>query len=207
MIYTFQGNVSMFQCGQYWSWNFTSNFWCFTQEEMRVYHYVNTQFLLNFSVLCCYWKWLFIPFRTMFQCFNVASIGPEISFRSFDVSHRRRWGGDTIILTPSSYSFFVFFVSTKNYDLYHLFQCFNVASIGPSLSFWSFDVSCIGQYECDIAHQSMYIQGGTLIKIRYLGSNFFSHQVLGDLPTYVIRHIAIYGNMTSSLLVLSALSW
>jgi len=117
-----------------------------------------TQFLLNFSVLCCYWKWLFIPFRTMFQCFNVASIGPEISFRSFDVSHRRRWGGDTIILTPSSYSFFVFFVSTKNYDLYHLFQCFNVASIGPSLSFWSFDVSCIGQYECDIAHQSMYIQ-------------------------------------------------
>jgi len=47
-------------------------------------------------------------------------------------------------------------------------------------------------------------QGGTLIKIRYLGSNFFSHQVLGDLPTYVIRHIAIYGNMTSSLLVLSA---
>jgi len=63
----------------------------------------------------------------MFQCFNVASIGPEISFRSFDVSHRRRWGGDTIILTPSSYSFFVFFVSTKNYDLYHLGLCFNVS--------------------------------------------------------------------------------
>ena len=41
------------------------------------------------------------------------------------------------------------------------------------------------------------IQGGTLIKIIYLGSNFFSRQVLGDLPTYVIRHIAIYGNMTS----------
>src|SRR6266567_1118747 len=59
-----------------------------------------------------------------------------------------------------------------------------------------------------LKHEKLYLakQGGTLIKIRYLGSNFFSHQVLGDLPTYVIRHIAIYGNMTSSLLVLSALS-
>ena len=197
----------MFQCFNVASISPAISFRSFDVSHRRrwgVYYYFNTQFLLNFGVLCCYWKCLFIPFRTMFQCFNVASIGPEISFRSFDVSHRRRWGGDTIILTPSSYSFFVFYVSTKNYDLYHLFQCFNVASIGPSLSFWSFDVSCIGQYECDIAHQSMYIQGGRLIN---LGSNFFSHQVLGDLPTYVIRHIAIYGNMTSSLLVLSALSW
>ena len=50
-------------------------------------------------------------------------------------------------------------------------------------------------------------QGGTPIKIRYLGSNFFSRWVLGDLSTYVIRHIDIYGNMTSSLLVLPPQSW
>ena len=50
-------------------------------------------------------------------------------------------------------------------------------------------------------------QGGIPIKIRYLGSNFFSCQVLGDLSTYVIRHIAIYGNMASSPLILSTSSW
>ncbi len=127
IIHTFQGHVSMFQCGQYWSCNFISKLWCFTQEEMgRVYHYFNAQFLLNFGVLCCYWKWSFIPFRTMFQCFNVASIGPAISFRSFDVSHRRRWGGYIIILTPNSCSILVFFVATEIDILYLSGPCFNV---------------------------------------------------------------------------------
>ena len=50
-------------------------------------------------------------------------------------------------------------------------------------------------------------QGGTPIKIKELGSNFFSCQVLGNLPTYIIRYIDIYGNMTSSPLVLSAPNW
>ena len=46
-------------------------------------------------------------------------------------------------------------------------------------------------------------QGGTPNGIGYLGSNLFFRQVLGNLPTYVIRHIDIYGNMTSSPPVLS----
>ena len=46
-------------------------------------------------------------------------------------------------------------------------------------------------------------QGGTPNEIGYLGSNFFFRQALGNLPTYVIRHIDIYGNMTSSPPVLS----
>ncbi len=47
------------------------------------------------------------------------------------------------------------------------------------------------------------VQGGTPNEIGYLGSNFFFRQALGNLPTYVIRHIDIYGNMTSSPLALS----
>ena len=47
------------------------------------------------------------------------------------------------------------------------------------------------------------VQGGTPNEIGYLGSNFFFRQALGNLPTYVIRHIDIYGNMTSSPPVLS----
>jgi len=73
---------------------------------MRVYSFVNTQ-SAQFQCSLLLLKMFVIPFRTMFQCFNVASIGPEISFRSFDVSHRRRWGGDYHYFTPSSYSFLV----------------------------------------------------------------------------------------------------
>src|SRR6266700_3336677 len=69
---------------------------------------------------------MFIPFRTMFQCFNVATIGPAISFRSFDVSHKRRWGGYIIILTLNSCSSFVFFVATESNSLYLSGPCFNV---------------------------------------------------------------------------------
>src|SRR6267378_2763364 len=63
----------------------------------------------------------------MFQCFNVASISPAISFRSFDVSHRRRWGGYIIILTPNSCSILVFFVATEIDILYLSGPCFNVS--------------------------------------------------------------------------------
>src|SRR6266568_2207074 len=84
----------------------------------RVYHYFNTQFWLDFGALCCYWKQRFIPFRAMFQCFIVASIGPAISFLSFDVSHKRRWGGYIIILTLNSCSISVFFVATESDGLY-----------------------------------------------------------------------------------------
>src|SRR6266568_3005689 len=92
----------------------------------RVYHYFNTQFWLDFGALYCYSKQRFIPFRAMFQCFNVASIGPAISFLSFDVSHKRRWGGYIIILTLNSYSISVFFVATESDNLYLSGPCFNV---------------------------------------------------------------------------------
>src|SRR6266567_666585 len=62
----------------------------------------------------------------MFQCSNVASIGPAISFRSFDVSHKRRWGGYIIILTLNSCSILVFFVATGSDSLYLSGSCFNV---------------------------------------------------------------------------------
>src|SRR6266567_5765297 len=62
----------------------------------------------------------------MFQCFNVATIGPAISFRSFDVSHKRRWGGYIIILTLNSCSILVFFVATESDSLYLSGPYFNV---------------------------------------------------------------------------------
>ena len=107
----------------------------------------------------------------MFQCFNVVSIGPAISFRSFDVSHRRRWGGDIIILTPISYSF-IFSVLCFHWKLWLIpfrpkFQCLNVASIGPSISFWSFEVSCISQYECDIMSRSSIDDARPLWKVTF----------------------------------------
>src|SRR6266567_2524925 len=46
-----------------------------------VYHYFKTQILLNLGVLFFPCKRQFIPSRSMFQCANVASIGPVISFR------------------------------------------------------------------------------------------------------------------------------
>src|SRR6266700_1502864 len=63
----------------------------------------------------------------MFQCFNVASIGPAISFRSFDVSHKRRWGGYIINLTLNCCSISVFFVATESDSLYLSGPCFNVS--------------------------------------------------------------------------------
>jgi len=42
-------------------------------------------------------------------------------------------------------------------------------------------------------------QGGSRIKKKYLGSNFLVKPSVLDLPTYIIRHISIYRNMTSSL--------
>ena len=46
---------------------------------------------------------------------------------------------------------------------------------------------------------SRVLQGGSRIKKECLGSNFFVKPSMLDLPTYVIRHMSIYGNMTSSL--------
>ena len=66
---------------------------CFDLSPTRrkgVYDYLRTQFLLNLGVLCVPRKQSFIPIKTMFQYKNVASIGPAISFRSFDVSLSRR---------------------------------------------------------------------------------------------------------------------
>ena len=45
-------------------------------------------------------------------------------------------------------------------------------------------------------------QGGLGNKKIYLGSDFFLRTLQAGLPTYVIRHISIYGNMTSSTQVL-----
>ena len=42
-------------------------------------------------------------------------------------------------------------------------------------------------------------QGGSRIKKECLGSNFLVKPSMLDLPTYIIRHMFIYGNMTSSL--------
>ncbi len=63
----------------------------------------------------------------MFKCANVASIGPATSFRSFDVSHKRRWGGYIINLTLNCCSISVFFVATESDSLYLSGPCFNVS--------------------------------------------------------------------------------
>ena len=42
------------------------------------------------------------------------------------------------------------------------------------------------------------VQGGLRIKKIYPGLNFFLRPYKLDLPTYVIRHVSIYGNVTSS---------
>ena len=67
----------MFQCFNVASISPAISFRSFDVSHRRrwgVYYYFNTQFLPNFGVLCCHWKWSFIPFRTMFQCFNVAMV-------------------------------------------------------------------------------------------------------------------------------------
>src|SRR6266567_2650951 len=119
----------MFQCFNVTSIGPAISFRSFDVSHRRrwgVYHYFNTQFLLNFGVLYCYRKQWFIPIRSMFQCVNVTSIGPAISFRSFDVSHKRRWGGYIIILTPNFCSILVFFIATESNGLYLSGPCFNV---------------------------------------------------------------------------------
>ena len=49
-------------------------------------------------------------------------------------------------------------------------------------------------------------QGGSRIKKKCLGSNFLVKPHGLDLPTYVIRHMSIYGNITSSLWSLTSLN-
>ena len=49
------------------------------------------------------------------------------------------------------------------------------------------------------------LQGGSRIKKECLGLNFLVKPHGLDLPTYVIRHMSIYGNMTSSLWSLPSL--
>src|SRR5437016_2779645 len=79
----------------------------------------------------------------MFQYANVASIGPAMSFRVFDVSFSRGWGSVSLfqhpILVQSWCSFFLLkeiFIPSRT-----MFQCLNVASIGPAVLFRVFDVS------------------------------------------------------------------
>ena len=128
------------------------------RKRWGVYYYFNTQFLHNFGVLCCHWKQSFIPFRAMFQCFNVASIGPATSFRSFDVSHRRRWEGDTIILTPNSCSILVFFVATEIYILYLSGPCFNVQMWPVLVLQFHFEVLMFQQEEMERVYHYFNIQ-------------------------------------------------
>ena len=90
-----------------------------------VYHYFSTQFWFNLGILFFPWKRFFIPFRTMFQCFNVAIIGSAFSYWSFDVSHRR-WWECIIISAPNSGSILVFFFFPESNFLYLLIACFNV---------------------------------------------------------------------------------
>ena len=95
------------------------------KQKQRVSDFLKTHFLINFGILFFPWKRYFIPFSTMFQYFNVATIGCAISFQSFDVSDKRWWECN-IITTPNSYSILVFFFSTESDFLYLLIACFNV---------------------------------------------------------------------------------
>ena len=87
LIYSFQEQLLVCKCGQYWSCNLISSFWSLGQGVMRREpHYSCTHFLLNFGVLWCIWKLSFIAFRTISLLVNLASIGPPISFQTFDPS-------------------------------------------------------------------------------------------------------------------------
>ena len=79
----------------------------------------------------------------MFYCFNVTSINPVMSFRSFDVSHMRKWGVDDNFSTQFLLILSVLFFPWKRFFLPFrtIFQCANVASIGPAISFQYFDGS------------------------------------------------------------------
>lgn len=95
------------------------------QQKQRVSDFLKTCFLLNFCIFFFLWKQYFIPYSTIFQCFNVASIGSAISLRSFDVSHKRCWECN-IITTPNSSSISVFFFSTESDFLYLLGPWLNI---------------------------------------------------------------------------------
>ena len=95
------------------------------KQKQSVSDFLKTHFLINFGILFFPWKRYFIPFSTMFQCFNVATIGCAISFQTFDVSDKRWWECN-IITTPNSYSILVFFFSTESDFLYLWGPCFNI---------------------------------------------------------------------------------
>jgi hypothetical protein len=67
-----------------------------------------------------------------------------------------------------------------------------------SLSLWCASQSMCRPTRCLLYPPSRRIQGGLRIKKKYPGSFFFFKPLGLDLPTYVIMHIAIYGNVTSS---------
>jgi hypothetical protein len=64
-----------------------------------------------------------------------------------------------------------------------------------SLSSSNKDLGNVLKKTLERAHKK---QGGLRIKKKYPGSFFFFKPLGLDLPTYVIRHIAIYSNVTSS---------
>src|SRR5258707_1963757 len=70
------------------------------------------------------------------------------------------------------------------------------------LTGWTRRNTVIMKNKCTITQPSVnkkrFLQGGTGIKKKNLGSIFFVGPTTKGLPTYVIRHKSIYGNMTSS---------
>ena len=57
IFYTFQEHVSKCKCGQYWSCNVISSFWCFLQQgDGGVYHYFWSHFFVFLGVLTWVWK-------------------------------------------------------------------------------------------------------------------------------------------------------
>src|SRR6266568_1729793 len=103
----------------------------------------------------------------MFQCFNVASIGPAISFLSFDVSHKRRWGGYIIIITLNSCSILVFFVATESDSLYISGPCFNVLMWPVLVLQFHFEVLKFPALVCDIMSCSSINDARPLWKITF----------------------------------------
>ena len=53
------------------------------------------------------------------------------------------------------------------------------------------------KYGCPGSERVQFVQGGSRNKKEYPGSNFLVRPSVLDLPTYVIRHMPIYSNMTS----------
>jgi len=142
---------------EYWLYNFISEFWSLMQRQkqrvsqnLKTYFWVKECMIIStpnsYSIWVFFffpWKRFFIPLKTMFQCANVASIGSAISFRSFDVSHRRRWGVYDYFNTQFLLNLGVLFFPWQRFfiPLKTIFQCANVASIGLAMSFRVFDLS------------------------------------------------------------------